>query len=419
MTNPNTEQQSVVITGFIDGVDKTEAKNRMAELFKATPGQIDKVCSNLPYIAKRGLNFEQASRYRSAFKQAGFTCSSGIQGLEIDLPVEAQNPPPLTFLNQVQSSERGADEGKKVGLGKTVFYATGALIFAVGLYSSQAPKIMSALSGSPSSRLANAVSAGSSNSSGGAKVLYEYWQSQNKPEPGAYEDEYVDGQLLLTCEASGGKPAHFGWIRVKTVFMITARPDAKPFKVFVGGVKWGPSTQTWIGPEEGNGIGILERLKLTGCKVPDTVFDSQQSLQSPKVSSTIEKPDIATSAESSNATNIAGTPGGSEIRALPNSTPNSALPAFSSAEPYGVVRTRLITQGWTPYKGPNADTCEGGDKRCEGRPEMESCAGTGLAACKFLWRRDGKTLAVHTIGEDEAKVDNIVDQTPALARPTS
>jgi hypothetical protein len=47
-----------------------------------------------------------------------------------------------------------------------------------------------------------------------------------------------------------------------------------------------------------------------------------------------------------------------------------------------------------------------GDSRCQGRPEMEACAGTGMANCKFLWKKEGKITAICTVGED-AVYDNV------------
>lgn len=86
---------------------------------------------------------------------------------------------------------------------------------------------------------------------------------------------------------------------------------------------------------------------------------------------------------------------------VPQATQNG-LPAFAKNEKYGSVRRKLLDGGWQPFHDPNADVCETGDKRCEGRPEMEACAGTGMANCRFLWKRDGKTLVIFTVGEVEA-----------------
>lgn len=77
------------------------------------------------------------------------------------------------------------------------------------------------------------------------------------------------------------------------------------------------------------------------------------------------------------------------------------LPRFKKGESYTSVRTKMIKSGWTPFHSKDADVCSEGDKRCEDRPEMESCADTGMANCKFLWKKNGKTTAICTVGEED------------------
>lgn len=80
----------------------------------------------------------------------------------------------------------------------------------------------------------------------------------------------------------------------------------------------------------------------------------------------------------------------------------AGLPRLRKGESYQTVRAKMIKAGWKPFRAPGADRCEKGDRRCQGRPEMQSCSGTGVAACRFLWKRRGKTVAVFTVGEDTA-----------------
>lgn len=77
------------------------------------------------------------------------------------------------------------------------------------------------------------------------------------------------------------------------------------------------------------------------------------------------------------------------------------LPRFKKGESYTNVRAKMIKAGWSPYHSKDADICSEGDKRCEGRAEMESCAGTGMANCRFLWKKNGKTTAICTVGEED------------------
>ncbi|MFO1372012.1 MAG: hypothetical protein U1F42_06330 [Candidatus Competibacteraceae bacterium] len=83
------------------------------------------------------------------------------------------------------------------------------------------------------------------------------------------------------------------------------------------------------------------------------------------------------------------------------------LPHFKKNESYASVRAKMIKAGWKPFHSKNADTCSKGDSRCEGRPEMAACAGTGMANCKFLWKKNGKITAICTVGEENATYDGI------------
>jgi hypothetical protein len=72
---------------------------------------------------------------------------------------------------------------------------------------------------------------------------------------------------------------------------------------------------------------------------------------------------------------------------------------LKKGESYRSIRAKMIKAGWKPLHAPDADVCQAGDKRCAGRPEMQSCAGTGMANCRFLWKRKGKTVVILTVGE--------------------
>ena len=74
-----------------------------------------------------------------------------------------------------------------------------------------------------------------------------------------------------------------------------------------------------------------------------------------------------------------------------------SLPAFEKGELYSALRGRLVNSGWQPASNVDADQCIRGDGRCEGRPEMQSCAGTGEANCLFLWQKASTFIAVSTI----------------------
>lgn len=101
----------------------------------------------------------------------------------------------------------------------------------------------------------------------------------------------------------------------------------------------------------------------------------------------------------------------SHIKPLPCNTQTSevkpiVLPFFKENESYTSIRIKMIEAGWKPFHAENAGTCLKGDERCENRPEMEDCAGTGLGNCRFLWEKDGVKTGICTIGDD-AKFDGV------------
>jgi hypothetical protein len=87
------------------------------------------------------------------------------------------------------------------------------------------------------------------------------------------------------------------------------------------------------------------------------------------------------------------------------SKPADEMPKFAKGEAYKSVREKLIKAGWTPFKSKDADECRGDDVRCKDFPEMEACAGTGLGNCRYLWKKNNKTLAIFTIGETPSYSD--------------
>jgi hypothetical protein len=369
------DQHDVVITGFLPGVDEAAAKKKLGDLFRATAEQIERVCDRLPYTAKSGVDLATATRYREALVKVGFACKGDVDDFRIELPEISQVVSANSTLRDDGTlSPKAAPpaESKSSSITRKVLYTIGAVIFLGGA-GARGYDYLSKHYFSPSGSSALASRSGPSKDE--AAVLYEYWQRQNVPEAGRYQDELVDGKVLLACKASGGNPAHFGWIRVKTVFDMVALRDAKPFKVYVGGVNWGGRREWFIQPEESKGEGILGRLKLAGCEIPPQLLAPSQTAQEP----------------------AAGAP-------RPVRVPNTTLPSFIDSEPYGELRARLIAQGWTPHRSPDAGTCGVDDKRCEGRPELDSCASAGAAQCKFTWKREGKIVAVITAGEIDAKV---------------
>jgi hypothetical protein len=91
---------------------------------------------------------------------------------------------------------------------------------------------------------------------------------------------------------------------------------------------------------------------------------------------------------------------------LPSVT-GTTIPTFPASTPYADARKALINAGWAPFHLTNGDTCSEGDDRCQGRPEMAFCSGTGEALCGFLWKKGGTLIEVITGGETDPFVDSV------------
>ncbi|WP_199093505.1 hypothetical protein [Bosea sp. ASV33] len=84
------------------------------------------------------------------------------------------------------------------------------------------------------------------------------------------------------------------------------------------------------------------------------------------------------------------------------------LPTFPKNTDYREARRSLIGLGYKPVTLPDSDKCSPGDGRCEGYPEMASCAGTGLGQCLFIWRSPTNALIeIVTVGENNPGVSAI------------
>ncbi|MGU3387742.1 hypothetical protein ACLBYG_24765 [Methylobacterium sp. D53M] len=79
-----------------------------------------------------------------------------------------------------------------------------------------------------------------------------------------------------------------------------------------------------------------------------------------------------------------------------------SVPTLPKGTFYYSARDSLTALGWHPAPLPSDRRfCTGGrEDVCERYPEASACSGSGLALCRFLWRR-GDTLAeVTTYGEE-------------------
>ncbi|MGX1787920.1 hypothetical protein ACWIGM_14310 [Bosea sp. NPDC055332] len=84
------------------------------------------------------------------------------------------------------------------------------------------------------------------------------------------------------------------------------------------------------------------------------------------------------------------------------------LPSFPKGTSYREARRSLIGLGYAPVTLPDADKCSKSDERCQGRPEMASCSGTGLGHCLFVWKsKRDMLIEVITVGESENTVSAV------------
>jgi hypothetical protein len=91
------------------------------------------------------------------------------------------------------------------------------------------------------------------------------------------------------------------------------------------------------------------------------------------------------------------------------STKRRPVPPFARNESYERVRVVLMRDGWQPVTSKDADQCMEGDTRCESRPEMQTCSGSGLAMCRFRWQLDGQQLTICTAGEEQAMFHSVCE----------
>ena len=93
------------------------------------------------------------------------------------------------------------------------------------------------------------------------------------------------------------------------------------------------------------------------------------------------------------------------LPALLLAVPALAQPVVAPGTPYAAARESLLREGWAPLSVPDADRCGPCDARCQGRPEMVACAGTGEGHCLFAWTRKGQAIEVITAGDPAVVTD--------------
>jgi hypothetical protein len=86
--------------------------------------------------------------------------------------------------------------------------------------------------------------------------------------------------------------------------------------------------------------------------------------------------------------------------AVPSLVQAADLPTLKKGSPYASARTALRQKGYSPVRGDGSGCRFGREDVCKAYPEAETCAGTGLGNCLFVWRRGKQVIEVMTIGEE-------------------
>lgn len=264
----------VVLTGVRAGADPAQIAANIAGVFKVTPQQAADLLRRNKHILKGDVDEDVAQKYKRAVEAAGATCDlEPDEMLEVELPT----PDPAAFFAHPVATLK--EEWKKswivkIGgtfVGLSFVLASISMVFILFIKS----KPVSITEQPPQAVLA-------SNDLAGARILYKYWQNQNKRDAGIYEDTLIGGGLLYKCRIIGKYPAHFGYLEIKTqIAQGVVMRSAKPFTVFVGGVDYGERTRLLTEDIESGGAQTIDWFRTQGCAIPPDVVEEAQRLQLP------------------------------------------------------------------------------------------------------------------------------------------
>jgi len=88
----------------------------------------------------------------------------------------------------------------------------------------------------------------------------------------------------------------------------------------------------------------------------------------------------------------------------PSLTQAATLPTLKKGSLYANARAVLAKQGYSPVRSDGSGCRFGREDVCKAYPEAETCAGTGLGNCLFVWRRGKQVIEVMTIGEEPKRL---------------
>ena len=97
---------------------------------------------------------------------------------------------------------------------------------------------------------------------------------------------------------------------------------------------------------------------------------------------------------------------------------NQSTPSIKEGVDYRKARQALIDAGWEPVPQTESTSFFGEEIRRTYR-EVKDCAGTGKAPCIFVFKgKNGRTLHIHTTGEDPKFARSNLEQTIAPSSPS-
>lgn len=286
------------VVGISPNANESKTRNNLSKIFKATPEQIDHILAKPGFVIKRGLSHSDIEKYRIAIEKAGALCSvesesQPVETLEIDLPIgeSIQQGNGGQKFSMPSSNVHISEIGAKLVTQKVapsswfkLIRSIASFIFLLSIiyfgYIFVKHEILkNDMNGSLTKALSSSGAADSS-----VNELYEFWHIHNKPEPGVYSDELIDGEVLFECKAEGKYPGKFGWLKLRMTFNQMAMKNSKPFYMYVGGIDYGTKRMAF-GPQQSDtgGSGIIGRLELAGCDIPVDLRDrAKASLSSRK-----------------------------------------------------------------------------------------------------------------------------------------
>lgn len=406
----------VVITGFLPGSDPTEAKLRLTALFKATPGQIERMCASLPYTVKSAVDAGMAAKYRTALELAGVQSEVVDRNLSADLPPIAESAATENSAElEVNSPETERPRTKEW------IYGIWSLI-AIGVLAANGYKYISKRFSAPEAPSTSVSASNHPQASAHEQKLRKYAIQdlhQSKFSLAKREglcDRITDEEFDFTFGSATINVDGSGKARTLPSAVVRHR-----FTCAMNALAQKNQEEQWNILALDEEFETLRCIRTGSAEIVASNYVNCAFQPSDGIAPKFPPPDQVDERFRAKYSELLGKIRG-EGNTLSSSSPADVggaepasatvggvlgSPSFALDEAYGSVRTKMLAHGWSPYTSPQADQCSPDDERCRGRPEMESCAGTGMAPCRFLWTKGQMIVAVLTVGEENPVIRNL------------